>query len=105
MMDAVFEADGFARDVTVTFEPGALITTLIGSTAECHARPINAGASATVAGAATILSASVVRAIWPAWSVPTGMIAIQVRVIPPSGNAQTVYTEEIEVQASLRPRP
>jgi hypothetical protein len=100
-----YEADGIARDVTVEFEPGAIISTLVGSTAECHARPINGGEATTVAGVATVMSAAVVRAIWGAWSVPAGAVAIHVRVIPPAGIPQTVYTEEFELQPSLKPRP
>lgn len=104
-MKPTYEADGVALDVTVTFEPGALISTLTGSTAECHARPLGGAESTTIAGVATVMSATVIRAFWPQWSLPQGIVGLHVRVIPPSGSGATVYTEEREILPSLKPRP
>lgn len=103
VVQQVYQADGLSLDVIVEIEPGAIISTLIGCTAECHAMPSNGGAA--IAGTATVQNATKIRAVFAAWSLPATSVAVQVRAIPAVGNGITVFDDQVEVRQSIRPNP
>ncbi len=98
-----WEADGLTFDVEVVIDPGAIISTLIGCTAVCHARPANGGT--TVAGTASIVSATVARVAFVPWSLPAGIVTAQVQITTPGGAKITISETQWTVRPSLAPRP
>ena len=96
----IFEADDLVLRVPVTFEPGSLITTLVGATVEAFAaRP----GGALVLGAVSV-SGEEAMVTFDGFSFVPGHHELQV-VVTKTGQSQTVASADLEVRRSLKPRP
>lgn len=93
-----FEADDLIIAVTVTFEPGAEITSLTGGTAEAFAK--RSGGPAIPANACSITGATGVRVTFNKGVLAEGVYDFQVRATV-SGVTQTIADATITVRGSV----
>ena len=102
-MILVYEADGLNLLVSpVVFEAGSGIATLIGAVVEAHIKVF--GATVFV-GAAVVVSANEVRAVFAPWVLTPGDYTLHVRATPTGTAGQTIFDEAVLVKPSIKPRP
>ena len=102
-MITFYEADGLDLRVSpVVFDPGSSITTLIGAVVEAHAKIFG---DVVLVGTGTVLSATAARVVFAPWVLTPGEYELHVRATPPGTTGQTIFADNMDVIASIKPRP
>ncbi len=102
-MDPIYDANGVDIEITVTFPPGSVVTTLVGSTIDVTAQKGRNGPNIT--GSFSILSATKVRASFGAWTLAAGAMQIEVGCTAPGQKREVIHRQTYDIQASLLNAP
>lgn len=89
MIDIAYTGDTISRIVTLTFRAGSGITTIVGGAVVCAALKLD-GTGTTVAGTATILTATTAKVSFATSALSPGTWEFQMRGTPIGGDPTTV---------------